>query len=400
MKKRKKQVLFLAVAAVLVISAVIYNISSSGDKEITQFERPGYGQEKEVHEVEAVIGESRYSIEVEIPAREIPDNELQQAFDKAYEYVLQNLKGDNESLDNITGNMNFVQDVSEYGMSVEYYTSDYKLVNCFGEVNTTEAVKSGSPVRVQIEITYGDISQMYETDVMVYPAEESVSDMISNDVSADIAGQDKGSQSIKLPETVGGSRIKFYEPKTGSGPLIIFAAILIGAVIYYIKKIRPAQFDKARENQMDMDYSEIVAQLSLLIGAGMSGAGAFARIAADYTEARRQNKKDIRYAYEEMVTASNRIAMGVSESDAYAAFGRACRTHAYIKLGNLMSQNVRKGGEYFMQMLREEVGEAFAQRKALARKRGEEAGTKLLLPMIMMLGIVLIIIVVPAFMSF
>jgi len=65
-----------------------------------------------------------------------------------------------------------------------------------------------------------------------------------------------------------------------------------------------------------------------------------------------------------------------------------------------MSQNVRKGGEYFMQMLREEVGEAFAQRKALARKRGEEAGTKLLLPMIMMLGIVLIIIVVPAFMSF
>lgn len=58
------------------------------------------------------------------------------------------------------------------------------------------------------------------------------------------------------------------------------------------------------------------------------------------------------------------------------------------------------GGEYFMQMLREEVGEAFAQRKALARKRGEEAGTKLLLPMIMMLGIVLIIIVVPAFMSF
>ena len=97
-----------------------------------------------------------------------------------------------------------------------------------------------------------------------------------------------------------------------------------------------------------------------------------------------------------MVTASNRIAMGVSESDAYAAFGRACRTHAYIKLGNLMSQNVRKGGEYFMQMLREEVGEAFAQR----RKRGEEAGTKLLLPMIMMLGIVLIIIVVPAFMSF
>lgn len=67
--------------------------------------------------------------------------------------------------------------------------------------------------------------------------------------------------------------------------------VLTSVVVYYIKKIRPAKFDKARENQMDMDYSDIVAQLSLLIGAGMSGAGAFSRVAADYTEARRQNKR-------------------------------------------------------------------------------------------------------------
>ena len=347
MKKRKKQIIVLAVTAVLAGLIVIYKISSYGDKEITQFERPGYGQEKDVHEVDAVIGESRYSIEVEIPAREIPDDELQQAFDKAYEYVLQNLKGDNESLDNITGNLNFVQEVPEYGMSVEYYTDNYKLVNCFGEVDTTDAVKNGSPVTVKFEISYGDISQTYETDIRIYPAEESVSDMISKDISADIAGQDKGSQSIKLPETVGGSRIRFYEPATGRGSLIVFAVVLTGAVIYYIKKIRPAKFDKARENQMDMDYSDIVTQLSLLIGAGMSGAGAFSRVAADYTEARRENKKDVRYAYEEMVTASNRIAMGVSESDAYAAFGRACRTHAYIKLGTRMSSPRQKNLHLF-----------------------------------------------------
>ena len=50
MKKRKKQIIVLAVTAVLAGLIVIYKISSYGDKEITQFERPGYGHEKDVQD--------------------------------------------------------------------------------------------------------------------------------------------------------------------------------------------------------------------------------------------------------------------------------------------------------------------------------------------------------------
>ena len=39
-------------------------------------------------------------------------------------------------------------------------------------------------------------------------------------------------------------------------------------------------------------------------------------------------------------------------------------------------------------------------RRQLARKLGEEAGTKLLLPMILMLMVVLVILMVPAVMAF
>ena len=39
----------------------------------------------------------------------------------------------------------------------------------------------------------------------------------------------------------------------------------------------------------------------------------------------------------------------------------------------------------------------FEERKARARRLGEEAGTKLLLPMFLMLAEVLVIVVVPAF---
>ena len=50
-------------------------------------------------------------------------------------------------------------------------------------------------------------------------------------------------------------------------------------------------------------------------------------------------------------------------------------------------------------MLDDDVADAFEERKNLAKKQGEEAGTKLLLPMFMLLAIVMVIVVVPAFMS-
>ena len=45
------------------------------------------------------------------------------------------------------------------------------------------------------------------------------------------------------------------------------------------------------------------------------------------------------------------------------------------------------------------MNHAWEQRKTMARRLGEEAGTKLLVPLFLMLGIVMVIIMVPAMMS-
>ena len=47
----------------------------------------------------------------------------------------------------------------------------------------------------------------------------------------------------------------------------------------------------------------------------------------------------------------------------------------------------------------QEAEEAFEERKSMARKLGEEAGTKMLFPMMMMFGIIIVIIMIPAFLS-
>ncbi|MEG0227869.1 MAG: hypothetical protein RR683_04070, partial [Lachnospiraceae bacterium] len=71
----------------------------------------------------------------------------------------------------------------------------------------------------------------------------------------------------------------------------------------------------------------------------------------------------------------------------------------YLKLGALLSQNLRKGTKGLSDLLQLEAIQAFEERKNLAKRLGEEASTKLLVPMFFMLAIVLVIVIVPAFLS-
>ncbi len=63
-------------------------------------------------------------------------------------------------------------------------------------------------------------------------------------------------------------------------------------------------------------------------------------------------------------------------------------------------QNVKNGSERMREALESEMENAFEERKNLARRQGEEASTKLLLPLIMMLAMVMVMITVPAFLAF
>ena len=103
--------------------------------------------------------------------------------------------------------------------------------------------------------------------------------------------------------------------------------------------------------------------------------------------------------YEEMQTTLHEMQSGISEAEAYERFGKRCGLTAYMKFGALLSQNLRKGSKGLGDMLRMEAIEAFERRKSMARRLGEEAGSKLLAPMLGMLAVVLIMVMVPAFMT-
>ena len=94
---------------------------------------------------------------------------------------------------------------------------------------------------------------------------------------------------------------------------------------------------------------------------------------------------------------SGELHDGKNTRNAYEDFGRRCLHPAYKKMMLLFEQNMRKGNEYLLEQLEREERNVYETRLRKIKSAGETASTKLLIPMGGLLGMVLIVLVVPAF---
>ena len=131
----------------------------------------------------------------------------------------------------------------------------------------------------------------------------------------------------------------------------------------------------------------------------MTLSGAWERIVLNYQHKLECHQTEPEEAYEQMLCSYREMQDGVGELKVYEKFGERCGTPQYRKLSMLIVQNLRKGSSGLRQSLEKEVADAFSLRKNLAKKAGEEAGTKILFPMMLMLCIVMAIILIPAFLT-
>ena len=200
-----------------------------------------------------------------------------------------------------------------------------------------------------------------------------------------------------LPSEWKGHRLEWERPKEHTGELLASLG-LFAAFVVLLKSTREKQEEEARRaEQLLMDYPGLIMKFTLLVQAGMTVRKAFQKISLDYG---RKRKRNPRPAYEEIRIVCYEMESGVSESEAYRRFGERCGQAKYKTFATLLIQNLQKGSRQMADMLERESTEAWEERKRKARVLGEAAATKLLVPMIMMLIVVMAIVMIPAFMSF
>ncbi len=202
------------------------------------------------------------------------------------------------------------------------------------------------------------------------------------------------SDSMVLPQRLNDMEVHWEKRTNYRGAYIMFLGGCMVILLLVKKRQEIQQYSSCRKEQMEKDYPEIVSTFLLYMGAGMSVKNSWGKIIEDYAENSGQ-----RFIYEEMSRTYKEMSNGKSEIQAYEDFGQRVQILVYRKFAILLVQNVKKGTKGMVLILEREAQEAFNSRKRKAKSMGEEAGTKLLLPMFMMLSVVLCIIVVPAFLT-
>lgn len=402
----KKCSCILMLLCIISIFSMLNELSLIGKGELigeNSLKRPAYGEgDKKVHlhvEVKDKKEVIKDELDINVNERRYDTGTMMKNLEEARTYIDAHILGRNKSPEDIQYPIVLVNKIPETSIKIKWKLDDKNIIDSQGNLNNENISKEGELVQITAQIEYYETVENYQINLVVRPKIISGKERIINNLKKiiDSRSKDTLTQELQvLPESIEGKTIHYNEPDRKISGKIFFAGVILTGILYFFFDKELLNQDKKREAQVLIDYPDIINKFVLLLGAGMTMKNAWGKIVAEYAAKKSKEVKYKRYAYEEMVITYHEISNGVMETKAYEDYGRRMRALPYLRFSSLISQNLKKGTKGLLELLEYESGEAFNERKELAKRLGEEASTKLLFPMILMLLIVLAIIMVPA----
>ena len=170
----------------------------------------------------------------------------------------------------------------------------------------------------------------------------------------------------------------------GAGALMIaFVVVLMIAAVWDLSMSKMKDAVHARTEACLQEFPNMVSKLSLLLTSGMVLREAWYVVA---------NGKD-GPLYDLMKKACNEMDNGDPEWRAIQKFGVLCDTPEIRKFTSTMLQSAEKGNSELSSFLISQITELWAHKRQLALQKGEVAAGKLIIPLGLMFGGIILIIV-------
>ncbi len=313
-----------------------------------------------------------------------------------FEEVKRIMTADNRSLQEVRGNLNLPEILEGYPFWVSWSSSKPWIIRQDGQV---EPLKEGKEdVILTALVSYDTLEWEHTVEVTVKPPllseEEKRYRMLEEELIKSQEEQ-KTKEEWELPESWNGEKISWKLEKEDNSTLLFLLTVAAAGGSFFLKDIDLMQKWKKRKERIRDSYPLILEKLELYLGAGATIRGAFFRIGETY---RRENtgRRDGMEIYEEILTACREIQSGVPEGRAYERLGYRSAVAEYVRLGTILNRELSKGSADLQSWLKMEAQHASDEQLDRIRRKGEEASSGLLIPMIIILGIILLMIMIPA----
>lgn len=382
----------MVIVVISILMAVLLFVRSAMVPGTVILDRADYGGDTGSKILRTEIEGQRTDFAVEVLPIEYDKSQLAEVFANGFAEIESVYLGENESADCIQMDMDLPERLDGLGLDVAWISSDQDVITSSGKLQKSDDGEA-ELVKLTAILSYGDESAEREYEIMVSGQKIDAAEMaekVISDYVEDIQKKNRDSRRVELPSEIEGYIVS--DTTNGSGGIpVIFLGIAASICIWIGAGAKVSKQERERRQQLMLGYPELVDKMILYLGAGVTIRGAFVRMLQAGGEG--ALIRELRYTI-------NEIQAGVPESEAYYNMGHRINLPVYMKLMSMLSQNVNKGTRDIMLMMAGEEQAALRARKEFARKKGEEAGTRLLFPMIVLLGVVMVIVVLPAVMSF
>lgn len=171
--------------------------------------------------------------------------------------------------------------------------------------------------------------------------------------------------------------------EAGIALVVLLLALFLA---FYIEYDKNDKVEKRREEILK-DFPHALSQMALLTNAGMP-----LRETIETTA-----KSEGGILYKELRVLTDDIKNGIPDYEALHSFADRCGVDEVRKLSGLIIQNVKKGSTGLADALMELSNEVWRNRTAQVRELGEKASSRLLVPILIIFGGIMVMVVVPIF---
>lgn len=402
-KKIAQLLLIISVGVMLVIATATKELQPQFVLDDNAIERKGFGQGSVKHELQLKSDEYDYGIvEVEVEEYYPSNDEINEIVKSFFAELEKTIIGNNESFDYVDNNLNLINSLDEYPFFVRWESSDYELIDDKGVIGRRIIDSRGEKATLKAIISYEDIVRIKEINLCIYPRVLTYEEEKESKLKSALENHGNRIDNdgvMYLPSVIDGENVVWTEKKEHMWVILLVILICVVMAIWQgADKDMHNKYNQRNQSLLE-EYADIVSTLEMYLSAGLTIRGTIERMDSEYKRSKERGGKIV-YAYEELSLSMKKMHEGYSEAKCYEEWGARCGLLCYRKLSSLLIQNLKKGTSGLIEALDAETKSAFEERKSVMRRKGEEAQTKLLFPMIVILGVVMIIIMIPAYFSF
>ena len=396
-KNVKKENIRMAILILLIgilVSGALFLKEKKTDNDGSVIERE-YGKNRDVK----LIADSVYGkevIEMEVLSRTYSDEEINAMITGFEEELKQQILGSNQAFNSVNSDLVLEDRVSDYPFEIEYRIRPRGYIDSSGKIISD--IHEETDLNIEIKYYLDDYENELIIPMTIVPREFSENEIFYERLKQKLDENNSNlrtSELMELPNDLDGISLSWEKPKKKTALKVVALTGLLALIVLFKDRLTAGENMKKRKQLNESEYPEFAMKYALLCEAGLTHRQIVERMGDDF-----KNKREKGPIYEELYRSSKRLKAGISLTDSLNEMASDCGVRELSYFVSLINRNIKKGGREIAAEIRKAADESISQKREKIRRKAETAGTKLLLPMALMMVIVFVLIMIPAFESF